>query len=249
MSWFPGSAVRELGRINVDFIKSSLLGLPESVWESDERRERNSNFKQVYTIWPRLMPFTNDGIFHVFENLKMFSIDFQKNCDKFHKLFEQQFSGKIVRSSIIRVRPGEEVSKHTDGTHIANDYCQRIIIPILTNPDVVFFCDGIDDILPVNYFLQEGVVYDTNGYIPHSVINNGTTTRYNFVFDFLPYSEHPAVPVKHYMTWSEEEYRNVLKLHVKKNTPELSLPALDQSDKWKQQYQVKKQNYGIRNDK
>lgn len=243
MTWFPGSAVRELGQIDVDFIKASLQSLPESVWEADERRERNSNFKQVYTIWPRLMPFTNDRVFHVFENLKMFSTEFQKDCDTFHTMFEQQFDGTIVRSSIIRVRPGEQVSKHTDGTHIANDCCQRIIIPIITNPDVVFFCDGIDDIPSMNYSLKVGTVYDTNGYIPHSVTNNGTTVRYNFVFDFLPNSENPPVTIKHYKNWTDEEYRNVLKLHVKKNTPELSLPLLDQSDTWKKQYQSKKQDF------
>ena len=249
MSWFTGTAVRELGQIDVNFIKSSLLDLPEAVWQADERRERNSNFNQVYTIWPRLMPFTNDNTFHVFENLIMFGPEFQKHCGNFHNTFEKQFKGTIVRSSVIRVRPGEEVSKHTDGMHIANDICQRIIIPILTNSNVVFSCDGIDDIPRTDYYLKEGIVYDTNGYIPHSVVNNGTTTRYNFVFDFLPRLKHHIVTVKHYITWAEEEYRNVLTLHVKKNTPELSLPALDQSDKWKQQYRIKKENYSIKNDK
>jgi len=241
MTWFPGSAVRELGRIDVDFIKSPLLELSEDVWQSDERRERNSNFNKVYTIWLRLMPFTNDGVFHVFENLDMFNhAEFQKNCNMFHHIFEQKFNGIIVRSSVIRVRPGEEISKHTDGTHMVNDCCQRIIIPILTNPDVIFFCDGIDDILKKDYSLEEGIVYDTNGYIPHGVINYGTTTRYNFVFDFLPNLENLVEKIKYYKTWTDDEYREILKLHVKKNTPELSLPFLDQSDKWQQQYQSKK---------
>lgn len=244
MSWFSGSAVRELGQIDVNLIKSSLVDLPEEIWTADDRRDRNSNFKQVYTVWPRLMPFTNDDIFHVFENLEMFNHkEFQKNCDNFHSIFEHQFDGRIVRSSIIRVRPGEEILKHTDGTHIVNDCCQRIIIPILTNPDVIFFCDGIDDIPPMQYSLKEGIVYDTNGYIPHGVVNNGITVRYNFVFDFLPNSKNLFTKIKYYKKWTDSEYQEILKLHVKKHTSELSLPFLDQSDKWKQQYQSKKQQF------
>jgi hypothetical protein len=52
--------------------------------------------------------------------------------------------------------------------------------------------------------MEEGVIYDTNGYLPHRAYNGGDTSRYTFVFDIMPKDE-TAMTIKFY-EWDKAEY-------------------------------------------
>ena len=198
-----------LGPIDILSIKSLIKDIPESAWEQDKRRLANKNFEETHTLWLRLMPMTADKIFHVFENLQVCGVPtLEKKIDNLHLDIEKALDGFIIRSSIIRLEPGNHVHRHVDGIHPLFVYGRRLIIPIITNPYVIFQYE--DD---RNYNLQEGIIYDTNGFVPHCTVNNGSETRYQFVIDLLPNSTREEWnKINFHKTWTQDQYQHAMSL-------------------------------------
>jgi hypothetical protein len=203
--------IKEIGNINILPIKNLIKTVSESVWNSDRRRINNSNFEETHTLWLRRMPMTEDRIFHVFDNLRICNNRvFENEIDKFHSTIENLLDGFIIRSSIIRLAPNKRVHPHVDGIHPMFVYGRRIIVPIITNPNVIFKYE--EDRI---YHLKEGIMYDTNGFIPHCTVNNGNEIRYQFVLDLLPNSSNSNndVPTTtFYKHWTTEQYDKVAAL-------------------------------------
>lgn len=178
--YFDGD-IRELGSIDIYDLAESMQAISEETWQKDWRKKVNPNFTHSHSIWPVSLPFTNDAIFHVFDSLKTC------NCESFSQVYqdfsdrlEKKLNGRILRSCIIRLTPGNYVSRHIDGTHPVFRHCLRLIIPIITNDkSILKYDDG-------EYVLKTGVIYDTNPYLPHSTYNGGNTDRFQAVIDLLP---------------------------------------------------------------
>jgi hypothetical protein len=204
--------IKEIGIIDTIPIKKLIKTVSESVWNSDTRRLNNSNFDETHTLWLRRMPMTEDGIFHVFDHLKMCNnVELEDEINKFHLNIENLLNGFIIRSSIIRLEPSKHVHLHVDGTHPMFIYGRRIIVPIITNPDVIFKYQEDDE--DRVYYLKEGVMYDTNGFIPHCTVNNGISTRYQFVLDLLPNLSNDKTPlINFYKTWTPKQYETIVAL-------------------------------------
>jgi len=201
--------IEEIGTTNILPIKNLIKTVSESVWKSDRRRINNSNFEETHTLWLRRMPMTEDGFFHVFDNLKICNnLDLENEINKFHSTIENLLDGFIIRSSIIRLEPNKRVHPHVDGIHPIFIYGRRIIVPIITNPNVIFKYEE-----DRTYHLKEGIMYDTNGFIPHCTVNNGNETRYQFVLDLLPNSPNDGAPlINFYKNWTTEQYDKVVAL-------------------------------------
>lgn len=246
MVWFP-AAVRKIGKVDVDFFKNALKEVPEDIWRSDQRRITNSNFYDSYSLWLRFLPrtnFGNDETFHVFENNKFNHPEFEKNCRNFQENFEKEFNGTIIRNCIIRLFPTQHINKHLDGSENLHLYCNRLIIPIITNPQVVMFYQETPDYPSKEYILEEGDVYDTNGFIPHSVTNNGRETRYAFVMDFLQNETIHSMTVNIYKEWTSEFLAEMdSKGKRKKFNPNMSAPLVDISTQWLDRYNAQKEKY------
>jgi len=169
------------GEIDISQVKEYLEDIPEEAWDLDWRRIINPNFNESHTLWMRSMPFTKDNIYRIFDSSETCrSQKFKQAYEDLHLELEKMFNGVIIRSGLIRLHPGKSVHRHSDGTHSIFRYCHRLILPIKTNPLAVFRYDDGDHIF------KEGVIYDTNPYLPHSTHNFGEEIRYQFVIDLLP---------------------------------------------------------------
>lgn len=202
---FFDGVVRIMGRIDVSEMKSLVEEVPESAWLADWRRDANPNFYDSHSLWMVSMPFTNDGVFHAFDSTITCQHEgFQKAYKKFQNELETMLDGTVARSCIIRLTPGNSVKRHIDGRHPVFRWCYRIIIPVLTNEQSCLYYDDKE------FVLEEGIVYDTNPYLPHGTHNRGTTNRYQAVIDVLPRDTPDCkIVLKKYDEWDQELCRSL----------------------------------------
>jgi len=201
--YFEGN-IRTLGKVNIENIKRSVLEIPERAWQADWRRTANANFQYSHSIWTVSMPFSKDGIFHIFDSLETaLCPSFEDDCRQFHNDLGKMLDGVVARSCIIRLEPGAHVERHIDGAHPIFRHCYRLIIPIITNPKATFNYDDSE------YVLEAGVVYDTNPYLPHSTHNNGDADRYQAVVDLFPYSVPESEVKLKFYDWDIELYKSL----------------------------------------
>ena len=169
-----------IGTLDVSELSRHVLLVPQDVWDQDFRKLENSNFEQSFSIHLRLMPFTLDKYFHVYNYIVTYKQEFlTAECNRIHAEIEKLLNGFIVKSVIIRLDPGTDVAMHMDGDDKIFKEGHRIIVPLITNPNAqIIFEDR-------TYHLEEGVMYDTNSFIPHSTTNEGTEPRYHLVLDVI----------------------------------------------------------------
>jgi hypothetical protein len=202
--YFDGD-IKEIGSIDIYDLAESMRLIPEETWQKDWRKKVNPNFTQSHSIWPVSLPFTNDNVFHVFDSLVTCdNEDFGRVYRNFSDQLETQLNGKILRSCIIRLAPGNGVSRHIDGTHPVFRHCLRLIIPVITNDKAVLRYDNGE------YVLKSGIIYDTNPYLPHSTYNGGDSYRYQAVVDLLPNDTDCDLDLMFY-SWDLDLYKELEK--------------------------------------
>jgi hypothetical protein len=86
------------------------------------------------------------------------------------------FDEVFGRSRFMRLAPGSEVSLHVDVHHHWFNHV-RIHIPVVTNPDVIFYCGDEQMHMPAG----ECWIFDT--WRPHRVVNGGRQSRTHLVID------------------------------------------------------------------
>ena len=193
--YFEGK-IKILGKIDVGGIKKSLLAIEDSVWEIESRRKDNKNFRDCQTIWLRLHMETLDNLLHTVNIIDRYNIeDFKIQCNKLVNQIEQIVGGSTIRASIIRLPSNQQIHRHMDGPYNIFKYCHRIVLPLMHNNTPYLYFD--DD----QFILEDGVLYDTNGYRPHWAKNDKDNYIYTAVFDILPKDEtaviiqdHPDTP-------------------------------------------------------
>jgi len=73
------------------------------------------------------------------------------------------------------VMPGAVIDPHTD--ELGGDWCTRIHVPLLSNPDAMFISGD------VVHRLEVGFAYEINTRERHAVWNAGATPRVHLMFD------------------------------------------------------------------
>lgn len=202
--YFDG-VVRIIGNLDISEMQSYVKEIPDSVWDNDWRKRVNSNFYESNSVWMKSMPLKKDRIFHVFDSsCTCQHIEFQQAYNDFEKRLECLLEGTTVRSCIIRLLPGNSVKRHIDGNHDIFRYCYRIIIPIVTNEKAVLQYDDYE------FVLEEGIVYDTNPFLPHSTFNGGQENRYQAVIDVLPNTiPKDIIEIKKYEFWDYKLFQSM----------------------------------------
>ena len=87
--------------------------------------------------------------------------------------------GSVIRAMVVRLRPGARITPHVD-EHESLRISHRIHVPLITNPRVRFFIDGVP------HRFEPGRAVEVNNQLSHSVMNDGKTSRVHFIFDYLP---------------------------------------------------------------
>lgn len=87
--------------------------------------------------------------------------------------------GSVIRAMVVRLRPGARITPHVD-EHESLKISHRIHVPLITNPRVRFFVDGVP------HRFEPGRAVEIDNQLSHSVMNDGKTSRVHFIFDYLP---------------------------------------------------------------
>ena len=87
-----------------------------------------------------------------------------------------RFDTVIGRTRLMRLAPGASVSEHTDSHYFWRNHL-RIHIPIITDPQVRFYC-GTEDI-----HMAPGEAWTFNNWLTHSVENHSDISRIHLIID------------------------------------------------------------------
>ena len=93
-----------------------------------------------------------------------------------------RFNSVIGRSRLMRLAPGASVKNHTDAHYFWRDHL-RIHIPVITTPEVAFYCDGEE------VHMATGESWTFNNWLEHSVENRSDRARIHLVIDTVGSSE------------------------------------------------------------
>ncbi len=86
----------------------------------------------------------------------------------------------VMRVQLAELAPGEVIEPHRD--HDILEFVHRLHLPIVTNDAVRFTIGGEE------YSLTQGVLYELNNVLTHSVRNGGDRTRIHLLVDMLPHA-------------------------------------------------------------
>jgi len=86
----------------------------------------------------------------------------------------------VMRVQLAELPPGQIIAPHKDVGILA--LIHRMHIPIITHHDVKFIIDN------QLFVLEEGVLYDLNNAVMHSVVNKSLVNRFHLLVDLLPHS-------------------------------------------------------------
>jgi hypothetical protein len=173
--------LRDLGPIECDRLCAAVQRLGKAAWlESDYRQASFNVHRSTQSImlcfldldaWPRLAVSRGAG----FERLGAVA---QPLMDA---LIDRAYEsgGVVLRAMAVRLPAGARITPHVD-EHESLRLSHRVHLPLLTNPRVRFFIDGVP------HRLAAGRAVEVNNQLSHSVMNDGRTDRVHFIFDYLP---------------------------------------------------------------
>lgn len=115
-----------------------------------------------------------------FKNMNMFKNKMsQLELKNIYSMLESIYDGKVVGSELIKMSNNTKINKHIDGGDILY-FARRIHVPIITTDGVIFNVnkDSIN--------MKEGICYEINNAMPHSVENPTDIDRVHLIIDIMP---------------------------------------------------------------
>lgn len=169
------------GQFDIDFIKLECQNYDKE-WLIDTSRQdnnvthHNTNMYQIIYSDYLWQPGTNLDILVV---NKLNNLEAEKQLKHIFTSMEKHFNGKVCRAEIIKMSGNTKIRKHVDGGQFLQ-HARRCHVPIKTNPDVYF------TVMDNRLNMLEGVWYEINNSLPHSVENNSNEDRIHLIVDIMP---------------------------------------------------------------
>ena len=152
-------------------------GIPESLWKS-ESEEKPRKIKVLNDTSHVIFRYVN-GYRNVFDFHDFPLWDEWKNL--LLPIMEQAATRlgykdyRFPRIMFARLPAGGKISPHTDGR--ASHYIHKIHVPLITNPETIFYVGDEARNLPV------GEIVEVNNKRNHAVYNRGAEDRIHFIFE------------------------------------------------------------------
>jgi hypothetical protein len=186
--WLPDHR-QVLGQINTDKLLEFVVDIPEQSWNADTRPKNNFKFRNTNTIWFKTSPLSNDKKFYTFDcnqhlDQQLLNHYEQLICDLLTLL-----PGRIIKSGILRISPGQSIDRHIDGEHELHKFCHRIMIPMSDSKLINLYFSNLDQNLNSYDLLEpynKHTVYTLNSFLPHWVDNVSDHYYYCYVGDIYP---------------------------------------------------------------
>jgi Aspartyl/Asparaginyl beta-hydroxylase len=185
-----GKPLTQYGPVDISELRKKMSTLPASYWEMDRAARvaiagnRPGNAVYFYNDLPAfarrdVLAEARSGVVRVFRqaNRPLFrEID---NLIQSHvqPLFPEC---KVMKVQLAELPPSGVIPPHRDGNILASVH--RLHVPLVTHKNVKFL---IGDQV---FFLAEGVLYDLNNVVLHSVKNESDVMRVHLLIDMLPAS-------------------------------------------------------------
>jgi len=173
-------SLRELGSVDLAQLKSTINRISQKVW-TQETVTRENDFEcfhhtehiifrfpdsladrtivhsnPIWDIWkPMLLPIMNKAVESYGYN-----------------------NGSIKAVMLAKLKAGYSIDAHRDGSP-SYYFLHKIHIPIQTNEKVDFYIE------PHTYNLKEGIAYEVNNLVTHSVANRGKEDRIHLIFEYV----------------------------------------------------------------
>ena len=172
---------RDLGPVSCVALLDAVHDLDEAAWTAKEYRQKSFNVhRSTQSIvlcfidldqWPNLAIARDVG--------------WKPLGDSAEAVMETIISrsyppgGVVIRAMAVRLPAGARITPHVD-EHESLRLSHRIHLPLVTNPRVRFFIDGVP------HRFETGRAVEVNNQLSHSVMNDGPSDRIHFIFDYLP---------------------------------------------------------------
>lgn len=177
----PASRTRDLGSLDCRELIDAVQQLDETAWTEKTYRQESFNVhRSTESIvlcfldldrWPDLVIARDVG----WDRLGAAAEPVMDAIIGRH----YEPGGSVIRAMAVRLRPGARITPHVD-EHESLKISHRIHVPLITNPRVRFFIDGVP------HRFEPGRAVEVNNQLSHSVMNDGKTSRVHFIFDYLP---------------------------------------------------------------
>lgn len=173
------NSIRELGAVDVSAIKDVINRFQEGVWEKETEGRENDyecfhHTQHIICRFPgNLSDRTKVHDYPIWNILKPVLLPVLEEAVKPYGYI----NGAIKTVIIAKLKAGYGIDKHIDGSP-SYYFLHKIHIPIETNDKVSFYID------PQNYYLEEGMAYEVNNVVSHSVQNEGDTDRVHIIFEY-----------------------------------------------------------------
>lgn len=176
-----GIPLRELGAVNVDALRDTILSQDDEAWKEDKYRQEafevhhaTESIVMLFVEidrWPEMVVNREPG----WPRLADVALPLMND------IIAQHYppGGTVIRAMAAKLLAGAKITPHVD-VHPSFHHGHRIHIPITTNPRVRFMIDGRP------YQFKVGEAYEINNQKTHSVMNKGGEDRITFIFDYVP---------------------------------------------------------------
>lgn len=174
------SDIRPLGPVDIAPLESILERLTEEVWIMEDGNKPNkfACFEHTRHVIFRFV--------HTLESVRFYSNPSWKIWSRSLLPVMEQASAALglaepvfPKAMLASLAAGHRISLHRDGRD-GEDYqscVHKIHVPIRTEPDAVFLCNGVER------HLRRGHAYEVNNIARHGAFNGGREDRVHFIFE------------------------------------------------------------------
>jgi len=172
----------ELHNVDISNILTFTHELSKDEWDFWNLRQKINEVHQNTKTYPlRWAQQINKNTYQVLIKNKN-SIINQILLPEVSKL-EKLYSGICVNILFVKLLPHTIICTHRDVSDLLKN-THRIHLPIITNENIDFY------IHDKKYNLKEGILYEINNTLEHSVENNSSFDRVHLILDILPHSKN-----------------------------------------------------------
>jgi hypothetical protein len=168
----------ELFNVDINDIKSFIHQLTDEQWNAWNLRQKKFDFHSKTKTYP-LSWATDLGNNNYIVSIKNKFDNIWDILTPIIQNLENYYDGRCLNVMFANLPSGEEIKAHVDNSDLLKSI-HRCHLPIQTNEDVIFYLDRQP------YHLKEGIFYEINNTILHSVSNNSSEDRVHLIIDIIP---------------------------------------------------------------
>lgn len=185
------SSVVSIGRVDLAPLRLKMKQLRAMDWDTEEDFEANYNKgKGALNATQHIILKFSDKQTSPFQYFELSRWkDWKEVVEPIMNQSTKHFgyaNGYFPRVMFAKLPPKSFITPHTDGTN-AGSIPHKIHIPIQTNESSYFYVED------EKFHLNEGVAYEVNNAVKHSVVNNGKTDRIHLIFEYLDFDAQPEI--------------------------------------------------------